>query len=248
MTRLFDYENHRVIEESDPVKAEELISAGKAKKLILPGLDEMERKADELHANYKKEVQRVKESDNPLLQDEKVQAYELGKIEEEYRAKSAEVEAKYTAWRAEQIAQAKTRAAQAVVKVSDNDRAVAEQFRNRASLKLASAIDAGEALVEIKNEIDLLTDEQKTALQGEITGLLAGIEGNQTYKQAVIAAVQDIRNEDLLAVKVAEQLPYTVLTKQRRDDIVQQVMSETSSVFRGGSLTREQYEELKEDN
>ncbi|KRG13347.1 hypothetical protein ACA30_15730 [Virgibacillus soli] len=134
------------------------------------------------------------------------------------------------------------RAAQATIKVSDNDKLVAEQFKNRASLKLAAAVEKGDALTEIKNEISLLTDGQRVALQGEIAGLIGGIEGNATHKQAIISAVQDIRNSDLLAAKVAEQLPRSVLESQRIDDIAKWAVSEPGAM-RDGGIDREFYEE-----
>lgn len=240
--RIFDYENKRMEEVSDPVQAEALIGAGKAVKLELPKLDELQGKADEIHATYKANVERIKSSDNPLLQSPEVRKYELDRLEQEYRAQSAEVEAEYKEWRAAQIEESKVRAAQATIKVSDNDKLVAEQFKNRASLKLAAAVEKGDALTEIKNEISLLTDGQRVALQGEIAGLIGGIEGNATDKQAIISAVQDIRNSDLLAAKVAEQLPHSVLTMQRVEDIAKRVAREPGAM-RDGGIDREFYEE-----
>ena len=249
MTRLFTYqsdgniEKHRVIH-AEHEQAQALLDSGKAVKLDIPELQRLEQKADELRTTYRANVDRIRKSDNPLLQDEKVQKYELDKLEKEYRAKTAEVEAEWKAYRAQQIEEAKVRAARAVIKVTDNDRAVAEQFKNRAALKLAGASNKGEALTEIRNEINLLTDEQKTALQGHIAGLIGGIDGNESDKLLIIEAVQDIRNSDLLAVKVAEQLPTSVLGKQRIDDIARRVVQdEASSALKGGGIDREFYEE-----
>lgn len=241
--RLFDYENKRVIEESDPTKLEELISAGKAVRLDLPVLERLEQKANELHEKYKSDVRQIKESDNPLLQDEKVQAYELDKLEKEYREQSAAVEAEYIAWRDKQIEEAKVRAAQATINITDKDRLTAEQFATRARLTLETAQNKSVALKQIADDIALLTDEQKTALQKEIIDVLASVE-NDYYidKQLIISEVQDIRNSDLLSLKVAEQLPHTVLTKQRLDDIIKQVMSESSAPG-GGGIDKEFYEE-----
>ncbi|GIN58091.1 hypothetical protein J8TS2_24100 [Lederbergia ruris] len=240
--RIFNYENKRVEEISDDMQADELIRSGQAVELDIPMLTSYENKADEIHTNYKKEVERIKNSDNPLLQSPEVRKYELDRLEQEYRAQSAEVEAEYKEWRAAQIEESKVRAAQATIKVSDNDKLVAEQFKNRASLKLAAAVEKGDALTEIKNEISLLTDGQRVALQGEIAGLIGGIEGNATHKQAIISAVQDIRNSDLLAVKVAEQLPHSVLTMQRVEDIAKRVAREPGAM-RDGGIDREFYEE-----
>lgn len=239
MTKLFTYQEigntakHTVISADDEAQAQELIGSGNAVRLDLPELDKAEKQANDLHDKYEADIRRIKETDNPLLMDEKVQAYELEKLEKEYRAKSAEVEQEYKQWRNQQIKEAKTRAAQAVVKVAENDREVARQFKDRASLKLAGSGDKGESVERIKNEINLLTDSQKVALQSHTSELLAGIESTSN-KQAIIDAVQDIRNDDLLSVKVATQLPGSVLTKQRTKDIARRVVSESSSTGKGG--------------
>src|SRR5690625_1195425 len=243
--RLFDYENKRVITESDSTKAEELISAGKAVKLELPELDEYTQKADDIYENYKKEVERIKESDNPLMTDE-VKAYEIDKLDKQMREQSAEVEEEYIAWKQAQIDEAKARAARAVVKVSDNEKQIAEQFAVRAGLRLANAFDdeKGAVIQQIINDIRLLTDEERTALQAQASQLLADID-DVGEKRKLISAMQEVRNSDLLAVNVAKQLPHSVLTKQRVHDIAKRVAGE--SMHATGGIDREFYEKyLKE--
>src|SRR5690625_3453464 len=136
--RLFDYKNKQVITEHEPAKVEELIATGDYNKLDIPKLTELERKAEGIYASYKKEVERVRNSDNPLHTDD-VKRYELDKLEKEMREQSAEVEQEWNEYRAEQHAEAKTRAARATVRVTDNDKLTAEQFTSRANLSLASS-------------------------------------------------------------------------------------------------------------
>src|SRR5690625_6084944 len=119
MIRLFNYEDKKIIYEDDQTKADELINSGKAIKLDLSELDKYEKKSNEIYENYRKEVDRIKNSDNPLLQDDKVQQYELNRLKEDYEQKSAEVEREYLAYRNKAIEDAKVKAARAVVKVSD---------------------------------------------------------------------------------------------------------------------------------
>src|SRR5699024_4295370 len=112
----------------------------------------------------------------------------------------------------EQHAEAKTRAARATVKVSENDKLTAEQFATRARLSLASSFDDDKSLVldGIIDDIALLTDEQRTALQSQISTIAGGLEAKD--KRRLIQAVQDVRNEALLALNVASQLPIRVTT------------------------------------
>lgn len=241
--RLFDYETKKVIEMDDQIKANELIEQGKAIKLDLPELEQFERKARDIYNSYESAVKRVKESDNPLLQDEKVRKYELDRLEKEYRAKSQEIEEEYQAYRKQALEDAKVRAAQASVKLTSKDKQTAEQFATRASLELVGAYDdeKSEAVARIIEDIRLLTDEQRTALQAHAGELLANVN-DATDKRKLIQAMKEVRNPDLLAVEVARQLPYTVLTMQNISDIAKKVVRDNELNGMGG-VTRDFYEE-----
>lgn len=240
--RLFDYETKKVIEMDDQTKANELIDAGKAIKLDLPELEKYEREAKQVYESYKKQVERIKQSDNPLLQDEKVRAYELDRLEQEYRKQSQEVEEAYQAYRKQALEEAKVRAAQASVKLTNKDKQTAEQFATRASLELAGAYDdeKSEAVAQIIDDIRLLTDEQRTALQRHASELLTHVD-DATDKRKLIDAIKEVRNPDLLAVEVARQLPHTVLTMQNIADIAKEVAR--NGLSGSGGVTREFYEE-----
>lgn len=242
MMMLFDFETKTIVYEEDATKADELINAGKAVKLELPELERYEKAAADIYDEYMAKVKQIKQSDNPIYTDE-VKAYELARLKEEYEQKSAEIEEEYQKYRKQAIEDAKVKAARAVVKITEADKLTAEQFANRAILSLAGAADKGAALKRIADDISLLTDEQKTALQGEIVRVLEQV-GDDYYadKQAVIAAVQDVRNPDLLAYEVAKQLPHSVLFKQRQRAIVEKVINEPSAIM-GGGIDKEFYEE-----
>lgn len=241
--RIFDYETKKVVEMDDQIKANELIDAGKAVKLDLPELEKYEREAKQVYESYKKQVERIKQSDNPLLQDEKVRAYELDRLEQEYLKQSQEIEGAYQAYRKQALEDAKVRAAQASVKLTEKDKQTAEQFATRASLELAGAYDdeKGEVIAKIIEDIRLLTDEQRTALQANASQLLANVN-DATDKRKLIQAMQEVRNKDLLAVEVAKQLPYSVLTMQNISDIAKKVVKDNQLNASGG-MTREFYEE-----
>lgn len=241
MLRLFNFEDKKVVYVEDEAEANKLIDAGKAVKLELPELERFEKAAADIYDKYIAEVERIKTSDNPIYNDA-VKAYELARLKQEYEQKSQEIEAEYQEYRKKAIEDAKVKAARTVVKVTEDDKLTAEQFANRAMLSLAGAADKGAALKKIADDINLLTDEQKTALQSEIVRVLEQV-GDDYYadKQAVISAVQDVRNPDLLAYEVAKQLPHTVLIKQQQRAIIEQVINEPSAIT-GGDIDREFYE------
>lgn len=224
--RLFDYGSKKVIQESDEMKAKELIDSKQAIKLDLPRVESYEKKALDIYDKYNKEVDRIEKSDNPLLQDEKVRKYELDRLEQDYRKQSAEIEGAYQAYREQVLEDAKVRAAQATIDVSDKDEQTAAQFATRSGLQLAGAYeqDKSVTVMRIVDDIRLLTDEQRTALQANASQLLANID-DASDKRKLIDAMQEVRNPDLLALEIAKQLPHTVLTMQRVREIAR--MSDT---------------------
>lgn len=223
--RLFNFQNKRVEHFDDETVANGLIEDGKAVKLDVPQLEEAERKAEEVYNTYKSEVDRIKNSDNPLLQDEKVQKYELDRIKKEYEQQSQQVQEEYAQWRAKAIEDARKRSAQASINVSKSDKRVANQFANRASLQLAGAIgnEKDVAVNKVIEQIGLLTDEQRTALQDNAGQILANIEDDKDRRE-VARAIQEVRNPDLLAETMTKQLPIDVLHKQRIDKMARQIV------------------------
>ena len=226
--RLFtlqDVENtskHTMIH-ADNKKAEELIKSGAAVKLDMPELNKFEKKANEIYGKYQRDVDEIRASDNPLM-TEQVKKYEINKLEEQMRKQSAEVEREYKEWQAQQQAEARERAAKAVINVGKEDEAVAEQMVTRYSLQLAAASDDDDKGVianQLLRDIKYLDDAQKTAMQKAIAPLLGELDTLDRNK--LINEVSDIRNADLLAEKVASQLPASVLNKQRMHDALKNV-------------------------
>lgn len=241
MSRIFNYETNRIELASEVENAEELISSGKAVELSLPELDQYEREANEIHDTFKKRKEDIKNSENPLF-NEDVKKYEIEKLEAEYREKSKEVEEKYLEYRKEQLEKARVRAAQATIDVTEKDRLTAEQFATRANLELASSSDKGVALKRIVDDIALLTDGQRVALQSQILPVLASVDDDKygIDKRNVITAVQSVKNPDIMAHEVAKQLPHTVLTKQRISDIAAETVRNSHNETSG--MDREFYE------
>ena|SRR5699024_2541459 len=223
--RLFNFQNKRIEHFDDEMEANRLIEGGEAVKLNVPQLEEAERKAEEVYNTYKSEVDRIKNSENPLLQDEKVQEYELERVKKEYEQQSKQVQEEYAQWRTKAIEDASKRTAQASISVSKSDERVANQFANRASLQLAGAIgdEKGVAVDKVIRQIGLLTDEQRTALQDNAGQILANIE-DEVSKRKVARAIQEVRNPDLLAETMTQQLPIDVLHMQRIEKMAKKVV------------------------
>ena len=154
-----------------------------------------------------------------------MQEFELDRIKKEYEQQSKQVQEEYSQWRAKAIEDARKRSAQASINISKNDKRVANQFANRASLQLAGAIgdEKGVALDKVIRQIGLLTDEQRTALQDNAGQILANIEDDKD-KREVARAIQEVRNPDLLAETMTQQLPIDVLHKQRIDKMAKKIV------------------------
>src|SRR5699024_5548327 len=232
--RLFNFENKKVEHFDDEMEANGLIEDGKAVKLDVPQLEEAERKAEEVYNTYRSRVDSIKNSDNPLLQDEKVQEYELDRIRKEYEQQSQQVQEEYAQWRAKAIEDARKRSVQAAINVCKSDKRVGDQFANRASLQLAGAIgdEKGVAVNKVIEQIGLLTDEQRTALQDNAGQILANID-DDVSKRKVARAIQEVRNPDLLAETMTQQLPIDVLHKQRIEKMAKKVVKgEIAGVYK----------------
>ena len=223
--RLFNFQNKRVEHFDNEMEANKLIEGGKAVKLDVPQLEEAERKAEEVYNTYRSRVDSIKNSDNPLLQDEKVQKYELDRIKKEYEQQSQQVQEEYAQWRTKAIEDARKRSAQASINVSKSDKRVADQFANRASLQLAGSIgdEKGVAVDKVIRQIRLLTDEQRTSLQDNAGQILANID-DDVSRRKVARAIQEVRNPDLLAETMTQQLPVDVLHKQRIEKMAKKVV------------------------
>ena len=116
---------------------------------------------------------------------------------------------------------------------------MAEQFANRALLNVEMAADKSLAYKSIAADILLLSDEERTALMEHTPKLISGADSQS--REAIIKAVQAVKNADMLAYKIAEQLPRTVLTKQYITDVARSVTRGAKDDERSG-ITREMYE------
>src|SRR5699024_12474808 len=114
----------------------------------------------------------------------------------------------YSTWRATQVEEAKQKAARSFIKVSEKDKQLAEQLASRYALNIAA--DGQDAAGSIADEIALLSDSERVALQGHIGSILPSIE-NTGDKNRIIDAVRMGKNEEAIAYDVARPLPRAVL-------------------------------------
>src|SRR5699024_5214290 len=93
----------------------------------------------------------------------------------------------------------------------------------RYSLQLAAASDDDKGVIanQLLRDIKYLDDAQKTAMQKAIAPILSELDSLDRNK--LINEVSNVRNDDLLAEKLASQLPASVLNKQRMHDALKNV-------------------------
>jgi len=237
MKRIYNYESNRV-DEVEATKAAELIGSGEAIALDMPKLTEYERQAKQLHADYEDKVAKIKASEHPTMTAD-VKEYELKQLRDEYEQATEELAGNYTAWSAEQVATSKEKAARSYVNVTQKDKQLAEQLAARYSLNLAA--DGQSVVASIADDIRLLSDSERVALQSTIGGLLNQID-DKGDKQAIIDAVRAVRNEDAIAYQIAQQLPVDILDNKRISDIAKDIVANHPSIFGGSSgFTYDEY-------
>src|SRR5699024_5516107 len=153
--------------------------------------------------------------DNPLYRSNpELLAYELDKLEQQYEADTAELEASYNEWRTQTLKESQVKAAQSYIKVSQADKTMAEQFADAAALELMTATDKAQFVSKLKADIMRLTDGQRQALQSHMPRILSD-ELDRADKTALVNAVKSVRNADKMALSIAEQMPNNILTKKR---------------------------------
>jgi hypothetical protein len=221
------YEQHKVVS-VERNKAQELINAGKAVEVSLESYDEYRKKAQDAHKEYKKKENKIKQSENPLHTDE-YKRYELDKAYKDYAEQTRQIQADWTQERERMQAEARAKAARASIHVSQSDKNTAEQVANRITLNVVGASNAAqlsEAVTQASEDISYLSDAEKTAIQGKLSEIISQIEakadkyGVKISTKSLINKAQDVRNADLLAVKVAEQLPGRVDIEYRQKETV----------------------------
>ncbi len=217
------HSKHTLLTGVDEQQAQELIESNKATEIDMSMYKGYRQDAINAHDEFLAEEQRIKEDDNPIMTDE-VKAYELDKLRQQYVEQAQEIQKEYDEYVTKAKEEARVKAARATVSVSHQDEMTAKQVKNRLALKFAdagtNALNAGAVLHEATQEISLLTDAQKTALQGDVIPLLDMIEGEEPAKRALISELQDVRNMDLLSAKAAEQMPHDVLVEYRQAKVI----------------------------
>lgn len=210
--------------EADTQTADQLVNDGKATRVSLGAYEEYRQKAKDTHTEYKKLERKIKENDSPLATQE-VKDYELKKAYADYEQQTKQIQADYEQARQQMQADAKEKAARATINVNTSDKSTAEQVANRISLDIAGASNAAqlsEIVSKASDNIKYLSDAEKTALQGQLTGIIGQVEtkadkyGAKVDARSIISTAQDVRNMDLLGVKVADQLPSSVDMEYRQ--------------------------------
>ncbi|MFD2654491.1 hypothetical protein [Gracilibacillus thailandensis] len=219
-----EHEQHTVIN-ADDKQARSLVESGKGIEVTFGDYDKYRNQAQALHSDYKKKKAKIDAETNPLYTDE-VKRYELEKAYAEYEQQAQALQTEWDEKREQMQAEAYAKSARAKIHVAPADKETAEQVANRLTLKVQSAPNAlslAETVGEAENTIKYLSDAEKVALQGQITGLLSTIESRAEKLDArrrvdgkgILSAVQKVDNMDLLASKLADQIPQIVTTEYR---------------------------------
>lgn len=234
-TRVFLFEDHGQNEQHSVTNVEaseaaKLIEEGKAVELQLNDYDTLENQAKDAYNQYKKTERKIKQSDDPRMTEE-VKQYELDNAYAELQQQTEALQKQWNEKRQELQAEARRKAARATVSVSQADKQMAEQLANRTQLNVMQASNPNQlasAIDQASQDIAYLSDSEKTALQAEISGVITAAErkaeqfGSKARTRTLLTAVQDVNNMDLLAGKVAEQLPDRIGKEYNRMRIVKQ--------------------------
>lgn len=218
---VFLFENHGDHAAHETIFAEgkqldEITKAGIGVVIENKEYDNIRQRAKESHAAYTSKRLAIRDSEDPRHTDD-TKRYDMNKLDEEYEAGSREIAIEWENKREEFLEAAQQRAVTATVAVSDEDKLTASQFATRAMLDISTSIgDTQRGFVsKLTKNIGRLTDAQKVALQPHILDITRLIE-DEHHARTVVGAVQKLRNQDLLADKVARGIPRSVLIEYQQ--------------------------------
>lgn len=140
---------------------------------------------------FKSTEKKIIESKDPR-DTEEVKKYVVKEAFAELEKEVAEVETEWAEYREKLKEEARVLTATATVRISESDKAMAEQLANRYRLYLAQSIDKHrqQTLVDLfAKDIDLLPDGAKAAIQTHLTSfssvLTDGVRLNSAYSSAL---------------------------------------------------------------
>lgn len=221
--RIFLFEDYGNIEQHsvtnlEASEAAKLIGEGKAVELQLNEYDELDQQASKLYREYQSKRDKIQKSDDPRMTD-KIKQYDLDKAYAELEQQTKALQQQWSEKRQELQAEARRKAARATVKVTESDKQTAQQLATRMQLNVMQAsnpVQLNRIIDQAGEDIKYLSDAEKVALQSEIANVVAAATrkaeqlGGKVNTRTLLTAVQNVNNMDLLAGKVASQLPETV--------------------------------------
>ncbi|MCM3732742.1 hypothetical protein M3196_13895 [Fictibacillus nanhaiensis] len=222
--RLFMYqgqgkhEQHKVVK-VDKSEAQKLIDSGVATPVSFGKYHDIRKQVQSAHQKYVKTRDKVKNSEHPKYNTPGYREFEIDEAYNEFEAEVNRLQIEWAQERTKMQAEAERRSARAAVNVSDADRQVAEQVGNRILASVNGAYSASElqaVVSQASKDIAYLSDPEKTALLNKMGDLADAIQkqseryGAKVSPKSIVNKLRDIRNEDLLSRKVAEQLPVSV--------------------------------------
>lgn len=169
---------------------------GKAEEINASIVDEAENKINAISDDYKAKLESIKTSDNPIYDVVGVRSYEINKLKEEREDKIKEVRKEYEQKRIELLKDAEQTQLLATTKPTESDKESAAQYVQRFIAK--SFYDYENAFNEFMETMDVLTDEQLTAIQPHLKDIKAVIyenTENQAQAGGRFSGVVDRANE-----------------------------------------------------
>lgn len=180
-----------------------------AEVLSVPEFEQLEQRTRLAVAEFKRTQQMINDDDNPEKTAE-VKAYHIAKAKEKMDAEVKKVAAEWETVKVELVALAKEVSDNHVIKVSDNDRQLAEQLAQRTLVNFAATVKPDtqrEVLRELEKRMQGLTDAQKTALQPHLIQLGAHIKDDLVEREyrALLRNSTKLSSQELSTVDALSQ-------------------------------------------
>jgi hypothetical protein len=143
---------------------------------------QLTKEVDTAVGKFRKQVDRIENTDDPRFAGREVKEYEIGKLKTELEAQVAEINAKYKEKAEELLAQSEARAAHSYFKPSMSDKEFVNSILDdfTASIALAySDTDKAQAFSALEARFEHMTPEQLYAVKSKLPSVLQAVKDDE---------------------------------------------------------------------
>lgn len=161
---------------------------------------------------YKRETQKIRESDDPVMNTPGKKDYEIGQIRRTFEKNINTIEQQYQVQGQREIEELEQQAALSYIKPSQSDKELVENITDDFLFSFSMAVGDSEKLEDVskfERSINSMSQEQKVALRRRLPQIMKQLEGDsggvRRKMQGIGQSLSEIKTEEEGALKLLKQ-------------------------------------------